>query len=469
MATQGPQFPGTAASLANAGTSENAEAWVNPGNIVSDNATEAQITAATYDSPDISQILVASNFGFSVSGTVTGILVEVDRRSIIASSGKDFRVQLATGTTFATLVGSNKAVPATIWPTSTAVASYGGSADTWSASLTAAQVNDPGFAVFLSCQANIANADVGVDFVRVTVTYTPASNTTVTPTTASLTTSAFAPTVTTTNHQTATPGVASLTTATFAPAVATTDHQIATPSTASLTLSTFAPTVTVEAQSVTVTPSTATLSTATFAPTVTASDHKVATPTTRALALTAFAPTVTATDHKTVTPSTASLAMTAFAPNVVASDHKTVTPSTAALSTTRFAPTVSIGSAAAIVPSPAALTLTAFSPNVVLSDHKVVTPSPAALAMTAFAPTAVISDHRTVTPSPASLALTTFAPTVTGDPAADSEPGSLSVTAAVSGTVGASYVSAQFAVDSASQGGVGSTAAPRDVVGASHE
>jgi hypothetical protein len=176
VATQGPLFPGTTANLSNAGTSENAEAWVNPGNIVADDASEAQITAATYDSPDISQILVASNFNFNaVSGTVDGITVEIDRRSIIASSGKDFRVQLATGTTFADLVGTNKAVPANIWPSSTAIATYGGVADTWSAGLSASQVAAAGFAVFLSCQANIANADVGVDFIRVTVTYTAAA------------------------------------------------------------------------------------------------------------------------------------------------------------------------------------------------------------------------------------------------------------------------------------------------------
>jgi hypothetical protein len=180
MATAGPNFPGTTATLAEASTSENAEAWVNPGNIVSDNATEAQITAATYDSPDRSQLLVASNFGFSTipsTSSIDGITVEVDRRSIIASSGVDFRVQLATSTTFASLVGTNKA-SATVWPTSTAIATYGGVADTWTAGLTRDQVASSGFAVMLSCTANIANADVGVDFIRVTITYTAPSGTT---------------------------------------------------------------------------------------------------------------------------------------------------------------------------------------------------------------------------------------------------------------------------------------------------
>lgn len=173
MATSGPFFPGTAASLANA--PESANAWVNPGNIVSDNATEATITAATFDSPDISELLVASNFGFAIpaGATIDGITVEIDRRSIILNSGKDNRVQLATGTTFASLVGTNKA-SATVWPTTSTIATYGGAADTWTAGLTAAQVNAVGFAVFLSSHANIANADIGVDFIRVTVDYTAA-------------------------------------------------------------------------------------------------------------------------------------------------------------------------------------------------------------------------------------------------------------------------------------------------------
>lgn len=174
MASQGPRFPATAASLANAGTSENSDAWTTPSNVFSDNGVESTIVAASYDSPDIGQLLVASNFGFTIpaDATIDGIIVEIERRSIVANSGKDFRVQLATGTTFASLVGTNKAVPATIWPTAATIATYGGAADTWASGLTAAQINAAGFAVFLSAQANIANADIGVDFIRVTVHYT---------------------------------------------------------------------------------------------------------------------------------------------------------------------------------------------------------------------------------------------------------------------------------------------------------
>jgi hypothetical protein len=174
MASSGPLYPATTANLSEATTLENKDAWANPGNVVSDNGTETSITAATFDSPDISQILVVSNFGFAIptNAVINGVTVEVDRRSIIANSGKDFRVQLANGTTFASLIGTNKAVPATIWPTTSTVATYGGATDVWGASLTPAIVNSSSFAVFFSAQANIANSDIGVDYIRVTVNYT---------------------------------------------------------------------------------------------------------------------------------------------------------------------------------------------------------------------------------------------------------------------------------------------------------
>ena len=173
MASQGPSYPATTANLIEASTAENKDAWVSPANVGADDGTESTITAATFDSPDISQILVASNFGFSIptGSTIDGIIVEIDRRNS-ADAASDNRVQLATGTTFATLVGTNKADVALDWPTATAVATYGGASDTWSAGLTVAQINAVGFAVFLSVQADAANTDIQVDYIRVTVHYT---------------------------------------------------------------------------------------------------------------------------------------------------------------------------------------------------------------------------------------------------------------------------------------------------------
>ena len=167
------KFPGTVASLANAGTSENAEAWVSPGNASADDGTTTSITAATYDTPDISQLLVCSNFSFTTSGTIDGIVVEIDRNNA-AGAASDFRVQLAKGTTFASLVGNNKADTATDWPAALATVSYGtGTTDLWGTTWTPAEINASSFAVMISVQADAANTDVAIDFVRVTVHFTP--------------------------------------------------------------------------------------------------------------------------------------------------------------------------------------------------------------------------------------------------------------------------------------------------------
>lgn len=174
MASQGPRYPGTAASLANAGTNENSNAWLSPSNVGADDGTLSEITAATYDSPDIGELLVASNFGFTLpsDATVNGITVEIDRNNA-AGAASDNRVQLAKGTTFADLVGDNKAATTTDWPTSLASVSYGGTSDPWGTTWTGAEVNSPSFAVMLSVQADAANTDIGVDYIRVTVEYTP--------------------------------------------------------------------------------------------------------------------------------------------------------------------------------------------------------------------------------------------------------------------------------------------------------
>lgn len=103
----------------------------------------------------------------------------------------------------------------------------------------------------------------------------------------------FANTLLFQDPQTVTPTTAALTTSTFAPTVTASNNQRVTPSTAALTLTAFAPTVTVS-NNVRVVPDAASLSLSTFAPTVTASQHVLVTPSTASLALTGFAPTIRA-------------------------------------------------------------------------------------------------------------------------------------------------------------------------------
>ena len=167
MASQGPLYPGTVTS--EVGPSGDND-WVNAGGISADDGSEADITAATYDANDHSFRLKAQNFGFSIpaGSTIDGILVEIEQRRF-AGAAEDQEVRLYDST--GTLVGDDKQT-ATAWPGTATIASYGGAADTWNAGLDDVDINDPDFGVAHIVLATAANTDIGVDFIRVTVTYT---------------------------------------------------------------------------------------------------------------------------------------------------------------------------------------------------------------------------------------------------------------------------------------------------------
>ena len=169
MATAGPRYPGTTASeIGPSGDND----WISTSPITADDGSEAQITAATYDAADHSYRLKATNFGFSADvpagATINGITVEIDRRCF-AGAAQDQEVRLYDST--GTLVGDDKQT-ATAWPATLGIATYGGAADTWTSGLDADDIRSAGFGVALIVLADGANTDIGVDFIRVTVTYT---------------------------------------------------------------------------------------------------------------------------------------------------------------------------------------------------------------------------------------------------------------------------------------------------------
>lgn len=209
---------------------------------------------------------------------------------------------------------------------------------------------------------------------------------------------------------TVTPTTVALTTTRFAPTVST--PRLVTPATKALTLTGLAPTVSAPRL---VTPPTKALTLATFAPTV--STPRLATPTTRALTTSTFAPTIIAT--RTVTPTTKALTLTTFAPAVAVGDANTVVPATATLTLSTFAPTVSAPQL--VTPATLALTTARFAPTV--STPRLVTPAALAMALARFAPT--ILTPRVVVPSKLSLALTTYAPTIGGGGGGASTPPTL--------------------------------------------
>jgi len=155
-----------------------------------------------------------------------------------------------------------------------------------------------------------------------------------------------------------------------------------TPTTAHLTVTGKAPTVSTP---VAVTPTKASLTVTGYAPTV--STPVAVTPTTANLTVTAYAPTVSVSGSQIVTPTTAHLTITPYAPTV--STPVVVTPTTAHLTLTTYAPTVQ--TPIVVVPAKAGITITTYAPAIVLPI--LVTPGKASLTVTAYAPTISTGDE----------------------------------------------------------------------------
>ena len=118
----------------------------------------------------------ATGFGFAIptGATIDGILVEWEQRR--GGTGiRDHTVRLYKA---GVLVGTNKADTATDYPTTDTYRSYGGAADLWGTTWTAAQVNATDFGAVLAAQnAGAAGAAAAnIDHVRITVYYTAAAS-----------------------------------------------------------------------------------------------------------------------------------------------------------------------------------------------------------------------------------------------------------------------------------------------------
>jgi hypothetical protein len=156
VASTGNTFPGTGANVDRSGL----DAWSNPGNIVSDNTTDA-ISVASGGS----DYLVASNFGFALpdGATITGVTVRVQASEHSAGT-ESLNAQLQNDSS--TLVGSSKS--ATLNSTVKIVYTYGATNDSWGATLTPAIVNSSNFGVrFWFTTAH----DVRVDYVTLAIEY----------------------------------------------------------------------------------------------------------------------------------------------------------------------------------------------------------------------------------------------------------------------------------------------------------
>lgn len=122
--------------------------------------------------------------------TIDGIEIVLGCGEVSAGVGdwKDSAVYIIKGGTIQTTQNKASASVYTAYPTES-VLSHGGAADLWGQTWTAADINAAGFGVAISCVqsgADETGASVQVDYIQVSVTYTEAVTTTVTPPAATL-------------------------------------------------------------------------------------------------------------------------------------------------------------------------------------------------------------------------------------------------------------------------------------------
>ena len=157
MASTGNVYPTVGESVDRSGLT----AWTNPGNIVSDNTTDATCNAAGSD------YLVARAFSFSVpyGSTILGITVRVEA-SEHSTNTEVLYLQLQGSDS--ALIGVDGSV--TVSGTTKAVYTQGAVDDLWSATLTSDIVNSANFGVRLWFATS---HDVRIDYVTMAIEYTP--------------------------------------------------------------------------------------------------------------------------------------------------------------------------------------------------------------------------------------------------------------------------------------------------------
>jgi len=157
LPSTGNVFPTVAASVDRAA----ATAWTNPGNVVSDNASDATVVVP-------SDYLVCSSFGFVIPdmAVITGVTLRAEC-SESGTGTTDPIAQLITSTT-PTLIGTTNTW--NVSGTGKVIATEGGVNVLWgTTTLTPAVVKDPGFGVAI--WATDTTNTLAIDFVTLAVEF----------------------------------------------------------------------------------------------------------------------------------------------------------------------------------------------------------------------------------------------------------------------------------------------------------
>lgn len=172
-ATSGPSAGSTFSSVTSGSGSVS---WTSPGNAGASDANYATANlGASLGSNETSHYLQATGFNFAIpaGATINGIQASVTKKSSAANDVKDNHVYLLKGGVLTTTDKKN----ASAWTTSDAATSYGGVADLWGTTWTAADVNASNFGFALSAinSALLSTRTASVNYITLTVTYTPVS------------------------------------------------------------------------------------------------------------------------------------------------------------------------------------------------------------------------------------------------------------------------------------------------------
>jgi hypothetical protein len=146
--------------------------WSNPGSITADDFNYATCSLGDGDN---SRYLRGRNYGFTIpaGATINGIQVSIMRRSNSNINGDSVDDDILRLVKNGNVVGNNLASPID-WPTSMAVANYGGATNLWGTTWTPAEINDANFGVALLVEneSNNFNRTASVDYIQITVYYT---------------------------------------------------------------------------------------------------------------------------------------------------------------------------------------------------------------------------------------------------------------------------------------------------------
>jgi hypothetical protein len=174
-ATAGPNLAGTGATAGGCNGSTTF-CWTSPGNITASDGVNAQVVLGASGA---SNELQGTNFGFAIpaGSTINGITVEIKKQAVSGPGNPtDVDVTIlkggvATGTNLGHTGAGNG------WLSAGGIDTYGGTSSLWGTTWAPADINAANFGVQISCVewTGASTTTAAVDFIRITITYTPAA------------------------------------------------------------------------------------------------------------------------------------------------------------------------------------------------------------------------------------------------------------------------------------------------------